>query len=139
MDPVFGGNRSFEVVVFDKEKEFRFSDTGIERGKGEEGDESFHNGKLFDDRCALFRCGDSAGEFHNPNVAEVDFGTFGLKAEVTFFLGGTADAIDELAIYGKFDDSIDADDIVDIPLAAWLAAVLDGATAVPAWVIGGGV
>ena len=99
MESIFCGDRSFEVAVFDKEKELRFSDTGIEGGKGEEGNESFHNGNLFNDRCALFRCGDSAGEFHDSNVTEVDLGTFGLEAEVAFFLGSSADAVDEFTIH----------------------------------------
>ena len=87
----------------------------------------------------MLRCGDATWEFHDPDVTEVDLGTLGLEAEVAFFLGSAADAVDEFAIHGKLDDAIDEDDVVDVPLPVRLAAVFDGAATVAAWIIWGGV
>src|SRR5207248_949269 len=85
----------------------------------------------------LLRTGNPRRQFHDPDVAEVDFGAFGFEAEVAVLDGGLADAVDEFAVHGELDDAVHADYVVDVPLALALAAVLDGFAARAARVVGG--
>lgn len=49
---------------------------------------------------ARFCVGDAGGEFHELDVAEVDFGAFGFEAEVALLFGGLGEAVDEGAVDG---------------------------------------
>src|SRR5659263_384560 len=62
---------------------------------------------------------------HDPDVAEVDLRTLGLHADIPFLLRRPADAIDDFAVHREFDNAIDGDHVVGVPLALALAAVFD--------------
>src|SRR5690606_39224204 len=47
-----------------------------------------------------------------------------------------ADAVDELPVDSQFDDAVDRHDVVCIPLAASLRAVLQRTAANAAWIVG---
>tara|TARA_B100001094_G_scaffold50320_1_gene45813 strand:+ start:3406 stop:4179 length:774 start_codon:yes stop_codon:yes gene_type:complete len=93
-------------------------------------------GKSFHQRSGLLGRGDPRWEFHDLQVAKVDFGPFRLKTKVTLLVLNVSDAIDELAVNRKFSDPVHADDVVHVPLSPALASVLEGLAATTTRVVG---
>ena len=93
-------------------------------------------GKSFHQRSGLLGRGDPRWEFHDFQVAKVDFGPFRLKTKVTLLVLNVSDAIDELAVNRKFSDPVHADDVVHVPLSPALASVLEGLAATTTRVVG---
>src|SRR5690606_27247726 len=56
---------------------------------------------------------------------KMNLSTFRLKAQITSSLSGFLNTVDEFAIHGKFDNAVDADDIISVPFASSLAAILN--------------
>src|SRR5436309_7325677 len=92
-------------------------------------------------RSVRFRSGrlrerDARGQLQDPDVAKVDLRSFGFQTEVAFPACRAADAVDELAVDGELDDSVDGHDVVGVPFAPPLAAVLDRHAPLAAGVVG---
>jgi hypothetical protein len=73
------------------------------------------------------------------DVAEDDGGAFAFQAKITFFAGGLGDAVHHFAIDAELDGAVDGHNIVNIPLAAPIAAVFNGFAAFAARIVGDGL
>lgn len=93
-------------------------------------------GKSFHQRSGLLGRSDSRWEFHDLQVAKVDFGPFRLEAKIPLLVLDVPNAVDELAVDREFDDPIHADDVVHVPLSPALASVLEGLAATATRVVG---
>ena len=68
----------------------------------------------------------SRRQFHDLDVAEVDFGSFRFQAQITPLLRRAADAVNKLVVHRELNDAIDGDDIIGVLFSPPLAAVFDG-------------
>jgi hypothetical protein len=82
-------------------------------------------------RGRVFGAGDAGRKFESVDVAKMNLGALGLQTEIALLDGRVADAVDELAVDRQLDRAVDADDVVDVPLALALAAVLSDLLRVP--------
>ena len=94
-------------------------------------------GKSFHQRSGLLGRSDSRWEFHDLQVAKVDFGPFRLEAKIPLLVLDVPNAVDELAVDREFDDPIHADDVVHVPLSPALASVLQRLAPAPTRIVGG--
>src|SRR5689334_22152787 len=77
------------------------------------------------DGSALLGRGHPRRQLQDADVAEVDLRAFRFQAQVTFLLRSMADAVHEFPVHRQLDHAVHGHHIVDVPLSAALAAVLD--------------